>query len=359
MTICEKIDKPKFSDIVALMKFRKMFAMSAAILLALLFFASTARSTFAQDPGCIEAASNLLHDCGFVDFYGNEGAGSGVWKIAKLSGTVGIGLHESDAWPKGPSVWFKADAPFDGVIFQQVRVTPGKGYHFTLPYAVVNLNGKGWSEDNQVNRRLGIDSFGGTDPNSPNIKWTPDYFGKAKVTESIDLDEYARAETITVFIRVINPYTDRHVDVFVDSPALMENTSMAPLQVSAPSVTPPPAPPAKILPTAQPTIANEPTQAPTAEPQPTEIPPTEMAAVEPSATEIAPTTAPRATRTRVAQARPARTRIAVSQSTSAASSALSQDSVIQFGILGALGLFGLITALVLVGAAAFLLLRRK
>lgn len=338
-----------------------MFAASAAILLALLFFASHPNYARAQDPGCIEAGSNLLQDCGFVDFYGNEGAGSGVWKIIKLNGNAGIALHPSDAWPKGPAVWFKGDAPFDAAIYQQVRVTPGKGYHFTLPYAVVNLDGKGWNEENQVNRRVGIDGFGGTDPHSPNVKWTPDYFGKAKVTESIDLDEYAHGDVITVFIRVINPYGDKHVDVFVDSPALLENSSMPPIQVNAPTVTPPPPPPTQVPPAAQPTREIVPTQEPTAEPEPTDIPPTQEI-VEPTVTRES-TSVSRPTRTRVAQleptARPARTRVASSQNASPAQNNAPQISTMELGLVGLIGLVGVTGALVLVGAAAFLLLRRK
>jgi len=335
-----------------------MFAVSAAILLSLLFFAYLSPRAHAQDPGCGELRGGLLQDCGFVDFYGNEGAGSGVWKIFKLSGNAGIGLHPSDAWPKGPAVWIKGNAPFDAGIFQQVKVTPGKGYHFTLPYAVVNLDGRGWSEDNQVNRRLGIDSLGGTDPNSPNVKWSPDYFGKAKVTESIDWDEYARAETITVFIRVQNPYTDKNVDVFIDSPALIENTSMPAIQIAPPTPTPlPPSPP----PTAKPTRVPAATQEPTAEPELTEIPPTDAPVVEPTATFFRATNTPRATRTRVAQVqpttRPARTRVAVSQNSAAPNN--SQASAFELGVIGLIGLVGVSGAIILVSAAAFLLLRRK
>lgn len=341
-----------------------MLAMSAAILLALLFFASPL-VVFAQDPGCGELNGGLLKDCGFVDFYGDEGAGSGVWKIFKLSGNPGIALHPTDAWPKGPSVWVKGRAPFDGGIYQQVHVTPGKGYHFTLPYAVVNLDGKGWSEDNQVNRRLGIDPFGGTDANSPNVKWSADYFGKAKVTESIDFDEYARADTITAFIRVTNPYTDKNVDVFIDTPALYENTGMAPIEVSAPTVTPPPPPPTLVPPTAKPTLEPQPTDAPTDQTTPTEPPPppTDAPVVEPTATVSEATRAPRATRAQVARVestvRPARTRVASSSSSPSTGDTLPPASPFELGTVGLIGLVGISGAILLVSAAAVLLLRRK
>ena len=337
------------------MIFRKMFAASAAILLALIFFASAPNATYAEDPRC-----GLLKDCEFDNFYGDEGACSGIWKCDVPSN---LQLTEGEGWPKGPSLTFRGDAPFDRKVFQRVPVTPGKGYRFSCPFCVSSVNGRGWKEGDEVNRRLGIDPFGGMDPNSGNIKWSNDFFGKGRFEDdALQVSEYARADHITVFIWVTNPYSDRHVDVFVDTPGLVEATDMPPIQVTAPTATPPPAPPTNVPPTAKPTNAPKPTDEPTPEAEPTnQPPPTEEPAVEPTATSVEPTSAP-PTRTRVAQAqsttRATRTRVAVSQNT-ASSQNSAQVSDVGLGVVGFLGIVGVSGAIVLVGAAAFLLLRRK
>jgi hypothetical protein len=334
---------------------RTMFAMSAAILLALIFFASTSTPVRAEDPRC-----GFLLDCTFDNFYDPDGACTGVWKCDG----GGVALIEGEGWPKGPSLTFAGNAPFDRKVFQRVAVTPGKGYRFFAPFAVVNVNGAGWHEGDQVNRRLGIDPFGGMDPNSGAIKWSNDFFGKGRFQEDeLQVSEYARADHITVFIWVSNPYSDKHIDVFVDTPGLVENGDMPPIQIAAPTVTPPPPPPTVLPPTAKPTREAQPTAAPTDEPAPTDPPATDAPVVEPTVTVVEPTTAPRATRTRVAQAqptaRPARTRVAVSQTSSSTGDNLPQVSAFELGAIGLIGLIGISGAIIMVSAAAFLLLRRK
>lgn len=210
-----------------------MFATSAAILLALVFFASSPPRVLADDPKC-----GLLQDCGFDHFYEPEGACSGIWKCDG----GGVALTPSEGWPKGPSLTFSGTAPFDRKVWQTVAVTPGKGYRLSCPFCVVAVDGVGL-HDSEINRRVGIDSLGGTDPNSGNIKWSNDFFGKGRFDDDqLQVSEYARADHITVFIWVVNPYVGKHVDVYVDTPGLVENPDMPPIQVSVPTVTPPPPP---------------------------------------------------------------------------------------------------------------------
>ncbi len=323
--------------------YRKMFATSAAVLLALLFFAFFNQPASALDPKC-----GLLPDCTFDDFYGNEGACSALWQCDNPSG---IGLTESEGWPSGPSLTFAGSAPFERKVWQRVAVTPGKGYRFACPFCVVNINGQGWHDGDQVNRRLGIDPFGGTDPNSPNIKWSNDFFGKGRFDDDeLQVSEYARADHITVFIWVSNPYGDKHVDVFVDTPGLFEDSGMPPIQIAPPTVTPPPPPPTDapvVKPTrVPPTNAPEPTAAPTDAPT---LEPTQE-----------PTAAPTLRATRAAQvaptARPTRVRSAAASNAPAAAAPSLLNNV---GVLAIVGCVGIAGALVLVGAALFLLLRRK
>lgn len=180
----------------------------------------------------------------------------------------------------------------------------------------------------------------------------------------LQISEYARADYITVFIWVNNPYGDKHIDVFVDTPGLFENPDMPPIQITQPTVTPPPPPPTNPQPTARPVVkattapeptqaptqasANEPTLAPTTEPT---QPPTQASANEPT---LAPTR-------KVSQVQPTvrPTRKRSAASTQSASEPASLNLFDNIGVFVVVGLVGLGGAVVLFGAAAFLLLRRK
>jgi hypothetical protein len=299
--------------------------LSAALLLSLPFFVRSVRQVRAANPDC-----GLLQDCTMDGFYGNSGAGSGPWKIFKLSGTPGIDLAPVEGWPKGPSVRLHgANMLFDAGIYQTVAVTPGLGYHFGLAWAVEQLDGKGYQNGYQINRRLGIDPFGGTDANSPNVQWSPDYFGNGKF--DLGFDSYARASSMTVFIRVNNPYPDHVVDVYLDTASLTLNSGMPTIVVTAPTPTQLPAtvaPPTLARPTHVPTAV---AIAPTATEEPTETqPPT--ATVAPSETPV-----PSGTSTKI----PTRVRRATPTPVVEQGTPLGVQSLL---LLGALGMVGIVLA---------------
>ncbi len=265
-----------------------------ALLLALVLLAVSPRTALGKQADC-----GLLQDCGMDNFYGENGAGSGVWKIQRISGTVGLSLAPSEGWPSGPSVLYHSqDGPFDASIYQQVQVTPGLGYHFEDPFAVVDLNGQGWQPGYQINRKLGIDPYGGTDANSPNVQWSGDYYGRGKFDPGLSIDAYAQSSTITAFIRVISPYDSSYiVDVFVDSPKLDVNTGMPPIQVASPT-----APPTATRPPATPRPTRVPASATSTIVTETPVP-TETPTLVPSAT-VEPTDTQTALPTRVRRATP-------------------------------------------------------
>ncbi len=308
---------------------------------ALVLLSYNPQPAFALDWDC-----GILPDCGFDNLYGNAGLGSGPWKPFKSPGSA-IQKNDSDAWPKGPSLWIQGDVPYDSGVYQQVKVTPGTGYTMRLAYAVVNVNGKGWQD--QINRMVGIDPYGGTDPHSDTVKWSSDYYGRGKFEDDVlQTSEYAHSSTITVFVRVINPYNDRHVDVFIDSARLEVNTSMPPIAVTGatptnpPTATKPPqptAPPATVRPTVAPTeVAEAPTEtaAPTdtAVPQPTA---TALSTIKPDNT---PTRLPTRTRRATSTAIP---EVAADEGTS--------TNVLALSVIGGLSLCGVLGAIVLFGVA--------
>jgi len=47
------------------------------------------------------------------------------------------------------------------------------------------LNAVAWQDGYQINRKVGIDQAAATDPNSPAIKWSPDYFGSGNLQMKI------------------------------------------------------------------------------------------------------------------------------------------------------------------------------
>jgi hypothetical protein len=319
---------------------RWMIPVSAGLLLALTFSVRNVQPVRADNPDC-----GLLQDCTMDGFYGDSGAGSGAWKMFKLSGTPGIDLAPVEGWPKGPSVHLRGtNVPFDAGIRQTVAVTPGLGYHFDLAWAVETIDGKGWQDGYQINRRLGIDPFGGTDANSPNVQWSSDYFGNGKF--ALAFDSYAQAPLMTVFVRVGNPYTDHVVDVYLDTASLKVNTGMPPITVNAPTPTQPPATRAPSS-TARPTReANVVALAPT----PTEMP---SETIVPTATvEPSDTAEPSATSTRL----PTRVRrftptAVVEDGTTTRTQALV--------VIGATGLVGIGVAGILFALAFFYWLRSK
>lgn len=340
---------------------KKIYAASAAILLALVFFAGSVNVSFAKT-----CDGGLLKDCGMEGFYGDEGAGSGVWKISRIGGSPQISLHPVEGWPSGPSVWMQGSAPFEAAIYQQVQVTPGHGYCLSIPFAVVALDGVGM-HDGPVVRKVGIDTLGGTDPNAGSITWSPDFTGKGRFDDDqLKVCEYAHAAVITAYIRVINQVDGKHVDVYLDSPALVEDTGMTPIQVNtaptaAPTSVPPTEAPTKqVVPTDAPAI--EPTDAPTDVASATAVAPTPTERVEPTATElVVPTKLALPTRTRAAVAlsnpRPTRARADATQN--AASDSSNENSGAEFGTLAVIGLAGISGAILMGIVAAVLLLRRK
>lgn len=101
---------------------------------------------------------------------------------------------------------------YSGGIYQRVNVTPGHTYSFGS--ALLPM----WDRWNEATHKgypvafaiyTGIDPYGGTDANSPNIIWSPpsnidfNWNGKSTMVAA-----QAHAGTITCFIKIVNPGTD-------------------------------------------------------------------------------------------------------------------------------------------------------
>ena len=115
--------------------------------------------------------------------------------------------------------------PFDAAVYQQVAVTPGTAY--SLSGWMVSLCGgsatpSSCPADYYMEKLLGIDPTGGTDPLSPNVIWVGD---RRNFTESrwanLRLAATAQGDLLTVFGRIRSPFQWHGNHAFVDGFSLV------------------------------------------------------------------------------------------------------------------------------------------
>ena len=115
--------------------------------------------------------------------------------------------------------------PFDAAVYQQVAVTPGTAY--SLSGWMVSLCGGSATPsdcptDHYMEKLLGIDPTGGTDPLSPSVIWVGD---RRNFTETrwlnLRLAATAQTDRLTVFGRIRSPYQWHGNHAFVDAFSLV------------------------------------------------------------------------------------------------------------------------------------------
>ena len=147
------------------------------------------------------------------------------------------GIHSQRIWADGTG--------FIAGIYQQVPgVTPGVAYKAWVVWAAARSSGgAGFT----MGRKIGIDPYGGTDPRSPDIVWSPEIWGpyKKQYELVLNVSAVAQAETITVFLRVDNHVTHGQDEVFFDEVLLIVDPDQ-------PTVTPTPPPTSTPTPTETP-----------------------------------------------------------------------------------------------------------
>lgn len=167
-----------------------------------------------------------------------------AWQAFKI-GTNSARAFRSiqEGWPKTPALWLQGNAPFEGGVYQIVNVTPGKGYHFEADWAAVSYNGGAQPNDlGQVARTIGIDPLGGTNPLASSVVWSADVRGGEHFqVAALQLDQYAKSNKLTIFLKAKNDFTGGHVDVYFDHAVLTENTGMGVITVAPPTATSAPA----------------------------------------------------------------------------------------------------------------------
>jgi len=194
--------------------------------------------------------------------------------------------HGSSAGPPAQRIWSDGGTWTAG-LYQQVTVTADKGYRAWIEWSPPGC------ED--IERKIGIDPFGGTDPLSPKVVWGSSAWAIVRDAD-VHVSAYAQSPTITVFLWTHHPVSHGQDQVFLDSVILVEDPSVVP-PAKPPTATPTHRPPTRTPVPATATAA--PTDTPTPEP-PTDTPvPTETPTPTstPTLTPVPPTATPTPTST--------------------------------------------------------------
>ncbi len=138
---------------------------------------------------------------------------------------------------------------FDAGVRQTVRnLKPGAFYMIRWGYS---LAAKSYDGPNvrvkTVGRKLGVDPYGGTDANSPNVVWGPDYFDGigALNLPAMQTVFSAMSDKATIFLRALAIEADGGENrVWIDAICMEERAEIPPIEVKTqPAPVQPPTPP--------------------------------------------------------------------------------------------------------------------
>jgi hypothetical protein len=262
-----------------------------------------------------QEANNLTFNCGFDDFVDRFRGEKRLqipdgWWYFVLSGDPDFRPADDTYWG-APSLVILSDGMFFSAgIYQQVKVAPGVIYQTDLGWAAARCN---FQECGNMERRLGLDPTGGTDPLAPSVVWSRIEAGGDKWP---DLTVSARAvgPQMTVFVWVNHPSSSGLDEVYFDAVGLWPDpnqpvATVTPVPSATPTRKPPTSTPKPLPPTVTPTEPPTavPTETETPTPEPTETPtpsptPTWTATPSPLPPTNTPTSTPSSTLTPLAVA---------------------------------------------------------
>jgi hypothetical protein len=151
---------------------------------------------------------NLTQNWGFEEDFASNGVGLG-WNPFVLSGDVtfantieyfGEGAEHTEG---DTSQLIISDEAFVAGIHQQISgVTPGLPYGAKAAILTFFESSAPPTNDGKMQKLIGIDPYGGTDPNSLNIIWSPIDDHDEGPWVDVRVAAVAQATTITLFVRV-------------------------------------------------------------------------------------------------------------------------------------------------------------
>lgn len=238
----------------------------ALVVVALITLMSGATAQEPKPDPCTQPG-NLTRNCAF-DSFAEGGVPQGWTRFDEVGHPTFDQSHDSYA---APSLRIWSDGvPFTSGIYQQVpNVTPGTAYLAEIGWAPGAINHQ---LKEGIERMLGIDPLGGTDPTSPNVVWGPVVSQKTRQPD-LRVSAVAQNTTITIFVRVRVPQTHGVDEVFLDQVGLRPDPNQ-PTPTDTPIPTDAPIPPTDtpVPPTDTPAPPTDTPMPPTDTPLPTETP---------------------------------------------------------------------------------------
>ncbi len=199
---------------------------------------------------CAEDANNLLKNGTMLGAAPNSyGVVAKKWKAFVVGATqpnFENALNEGYDPNGSQYIWRDFDA-WDAGIYQKVTaLTPGETYHFWMVWGQSRHDIAGDNAPSTlINRQIGIDVTGGTDPTSPNVQWTIPYYGGGGFNRpEWHLTFTAPDATVTFFLRAQNGHLDGRNKVFFDTACLYPasgtptSTPWTPTNTPTPTLTP-------------------------------------------------------------------------------------------------------------------------
>jgi len=199
---------------------------SLLALLLLLALVATA------SPSASGASVNLTQNWGFEEGFKSNGVGVS-WEHFVLNGSVTFANTIEYFWAGAEhtegetSQLIISKTAFSAGLYQQITgVTIGKPYAAKAAMLTLFESSAPPTNDGTIQKLVGIDPYGGTNPNSPNIVWSPvDDHDEAPWVD-VPVATEAKSTTITLFVRVncLQPVSHPSLDnqVFIDAVMLAQ-----------------------------------------------------------------------------------------------------------------------------------------
>ncbi len=239
---------------------------------------------------------NILPNCNFDN-------GLDHWQTFIESGAAHFDVLQGGGEchaPLCPAAYIVTEDHFVGGLYQQAPVVKGNTYYANVVWLVFDSltnDASIYEASGGIGRRIGIDPFGGTDPNSSTVVWGPDVWrNDCKICNVEEVTATAQADTITVFLRIEDTWRLRIAEKGYQAPSSKDQfwiddiglkqveggdaQSAAPIDAPPPPTDTPPPPPPTDTPVPSPPTGTPTPEPPTDTPSPATETPAEIAPLE-------------------------------------------------------------------------------
>jgi hypothetical protein len=210
---------------------------------------------------------NLTFNCNFDRFVEDTQGGTlrvvpEGWNSWVAMGDPAFDVDDHGSAPGAPAqrIWSDGGSWTAG-LYQQVPVTVGMAYIARIDWAAVS------AED--IERKIGIDPLGGTDPLAASVVWGPSAWAGERMPD-LHVTAFAQAPRVTIFVWTHHPVSHGQDQVFLDAVTLVEDPSQI-MPTLTPSVVPTDPPPSA-TPSRVPATATERPSSPSLTPTTTATP---------------------------------------------------------------------------------------